>query len=93
VSEDSLKLDVERNVLAVHAERPGLSQDREMVAAERPRGVFSRQVFLGEALDADQIQASYRDGVLRLTIPSRRRPSRGASRSPARRRRPSTPDR
>src|ERR1700685_3120109 len=47
VSEDSLNLDVERNVLTVHAERPGLNQDRGMVSAERPRGVFSRQLFLG----------------------------------------------
>jgi HSP20 family protein len=66
---DSLSLDVERNVLTVHAERPGLDPDREMVSAERPRGLFSRQVFLGDTLDADQIQASYHDGVLRLTIP------------------------
>jgi HSP20 family protein len=66
---DSLGLDVERNVLTVHAERPGLDPDREMVSAERPRGVFSRQLFLGDTLDADQIQASYHDGVLRLTIP------------------------
>ncbi|MDT5186301.1 MAG: hypothetical protein QOJ20_2577 [Mycobacterium sp.] len=66
---DSLGLDVERNVLTVHAERRGLDPDREMVSAERPRGVFSRQLFLGDTLDADQIQASYHDGVLRLTIP------------------------
>jgi HSP20 family protein len=66
---DSLGLDVERNVLTVHAERPGLDPDREMVSAERPRGVFSRQLFLGDTLDADQIQASYHDGVLRLTVP------------------------
>ena len=66
---DSLGVDVERNVLTVHAERPGLDPDREMVSAERPRGVFSRQLFLGDTLDADQIQASYHDGVLRLTIP------------------------
>lgn len=69
VSGDSLGLDVERNVLTVHAERPGIDQNREMVASERPRGVFSRQLFLGDNLDADQIQASYHDGVLRLTIP------------------------
>ena len=46
-----------------------LESDREMVSAERPRGVFSRQLFLGETLDADQIEATYHDGVLRLTIP------------------------
>jgi HSP20 family protein len=66
---DSLDLDVDRNVLTVRAERPGLDQNREMVSAERPRGVFSRQLFLGDNLDTDNIQASYQDGVLRLTIP------------------------
>jgi len=69
VKTDSLDLDVERNVLTVRAERPGLDQSREMLAAERPRGVFSRQLFLGDNLDTDKIDASYHDGVLRLTIP------------------------
>ncbi|WP_278248556.1 Hsp20/alpha crystallin family protein [Mycobacterium decipiens] len=69
VKPDSLDIDVERNVLTVRAERPDLNQDRDMVSAERPRGVFSRQLFLGETLDTDKIEASYHDGVLRLTIP------------------------
>ena len=69
VKPDSLDLDVERNVLTVRAERPDLDQDREMVSAERPRGVFSRQLFLGDNLDIDKIDANYHDGVLRLTIP------------------------
>jgi len=69
VNEDSLDLNVERNALTVRAERPELDQNREMVSAERPRGVFSRQLFLGENLDPDKIEASYHDGVLRLTIP------------------------
>jgi len=69
VKPDSLDLDVERNVLTVRAERPELDQNREMVSAERARGVFSRQLFLGENLDTDKIEADYHDGVLRLTIP------------------------
>jgi HSP20 family protein len=69
VDEESLNLDVERNVLTVHAKRPDLDSDREMVSAERPRGVFSRQLFLGDTLDTDKIDASYSGGVLRLTIP------------------------
>jgi HSP20 family protein len=69
VQADSLGLDVERNVLTVRAERPDVDQSREMVTIERPRGVFSRQLFLGESLDTDRIEAEYRDGVLRLTIP------------------------
>ena len=69
VTVDSLSLDVERDTLTVRAERPGLDENREMVAAERPRGVFSRQLFLGETLDVDKIEANYDAGVLRLTIP------------------------
>src|ERR1700739_2364391 len=69
VDEDSLDLDVERNVLTVHAKRPEVDPGRDMVAPERPRGVFSRQLFLGENLDTDAIEASYAGGVLRLTIP------------------------
>ncbi|CRZ16832.1 Hsp20/alpha crystallin family protein [Mycolicibacterium neworleansense] len=69
VDVDSLNLDVERNVLTVHAQRPELDPDREMVSAERARGVFSRQLFLGETLDTDAIEANYAGGVLRLTIP------------------------
>ncbi|WP_306363556.1 Hsp20/alpha crystallin family protein [Nocardia sp. CC227C] len=69
IDPDSLDLDVERNVITVRASRPELDAGRSMIAAERGRGVFSRQLFLGENLDTDRIQADYRDGVLRLTIP------------------------
>jgi HSP20 family protein len=66
----TIDLDVERNVLTVRAERnASTGPDMELVAAERPRGVFSRQVILGDALDADGIAATYNAGVLRLTIP------------------------
>lgn len=69
VDPDSLDLDVERNVLTVRAQRPELDSGREMIAAERARGVFSRQLFLGESLDTEAISADYTDGVLRLRIP------------------------
>ncbi|WP_280425479.1 Hsp20/alpha crystallin family protein [Nocardia carnea] len=69
VDPESLDLDVERNVLTVRASRPELDANRSMLAAERTRGVFSRQLFLGENLDTEAIRADYRDGVLRLVIP------------------------
>ena len=65
----SLDIDVERNVLTVKAARPGPDGEHELVAAERPRGVFSRQLILGDTLDTERIQASYEAGVLRLRIP------------------------
>ena len=70
VDPESVDVDVERNVLTVRAERRLQSEeDIELIAAERPRGIFSRQVILGDALAAEQIEASYQAGVLRLTIP------------------------
>ena len=69
VDPGSIDLDVERNVLTVKAERDRLSDDAETIATERPRGVFSRQLFLGDTLDVDKVEAAYTDGVLRLTIP------------------------
>jgi HSP20 family protein len=67
VSPDSIDLDVERNVLTVKAERT--SDGTELQVAERPKGVFSRQLFLGDTLDTDRIEASYDQGVLTLRIP------------------------
>ena len=69
VDPGSIDLDVERNVLTVKAERERLDDDVDTIATERQRVVFSRQLFLGDTLDVDRVQASYVDGVLRLTIP------------------------
>ena len=69
VSRESIDLDVERNVLTVRAERVPGNGDWEMLASERPRGVFSRQLVLGDNLDLERIEANYDSGVLRLTVP------------------------
>jgi HSP20 family protein len=69
VAPESIDLDVERNVLTVRAERVGRNGDWEMLASERPRGAFSRQLVLGDNLDLDGIEAHYDAGVLRLSIP------------------------
>jgi HSP20 family protein len=69
VEPDSIDLDVERNVVTVKAERPARAIDAELIAAERPRGVFSRQLILGDNLDTERIAASYDAGVLTLRIP------------------------
>jgi HSP20 family protein len=66
----AIELDVERHVLTVKAERSLPAQDgAEYQVSERPRGVFSRQLFLGDTLDVEHIDASYDAGVLTLRIP------------------------
>src|ERR671939_81159 len=69
VAKDSIDLDVERNVLTVRAERVARNGDWEALASERPRGMFSRQLVLGDNLDLERIEATYTDGVLRLVVP------------------------
>lgn len=71
VDPDAIELDVEHNVLTVKAERrPAATGEHvEMQVAERPLGVFSRQLFLGDTLDTDHIDAGYDAGVLTLRIP------------------------
>jgi HSP20 family protein len=69
VSPDAIDLDVERNVVTVKAERPPREDAGDPLAAERPRGVFSRQLVLGDNLDTEHITAGYHAGVLSLDIP------------------------
>jgi HSP20 family protein len=71
VDPEAIDVSVERNVLTVKAERPGITvgEDGQVKISERPQGTFSRQVFLGDNLDTDHIDASYEAGVLRLRIP------------------------
>ena len=70
VDPESIDVEVERNVLSVRAERavPRREGD-EVLAAERRYGTFTRQLFLGDTLDATRVEASYDAGVLTLTVP------------------------
>jgi HSP20 family protein len=70
VDAQSIDLTVEKNVLTVHAERKRAETDGvELLVGERPHGTFSRQLFLGETLDTERIDAQYADGVLTLRLP------------------------
>jgi HSP20 family protein len=67
----SIELTVEKNVLTVTADRARHWVDDvdEVVVSERPVGTFSRQLFLGDTLDAEHIDANCENGVLTLRIP------------------------
>lgn len=79
VDPSGIELTVESNQLTVSAQRgwePG--DDVQVVASERPQGIFARQLLLGEGLDAEGVTASYDNGVLTVRIPvaERARPRR-----------------
>lgn len=70
VRRDDVELTVERNVVTVRAERrPEYEEGDEVIVDERPLGTFTRQLFLGDNLDANKLSADYDRGLLMLTIP------------------------
>ena len=71
VQGDGIELTVEDNVLTVRAERPSpsMADGVSTLVSERPHGTFVRQMFLGDNLDTENIDAHYEGGVLTLTIP------------------------
>jgi HSP20 family protein len=70
VNPDDVSITLERNVVAIRADRRSPRQEGdEVLIDERPQGSFTRQLFLGENLDAERLNASYDKGVLTLTIP------------------------
>jgi HSP20 family protein len=70
VDPGSIDLTVEENVLTVKADRSwSRTEGDEVIISERPQGSFSRQLFLGETLDTEHIQANYENGVLTVAIP------------------------
>jgi len=70
MNEESLDVTLERGALTVHAERQrAFGEDDSVLVAERPQGSFTRRLMLGDDLDAERIEADYRNGVLLLRIP------------------------
>ena len=70
VDPGTIDLTVDNNVLTVTAVRRFEQQEGdEIIAGERPQGQFTRQLLLGDQLDAERIQAGYDRGVLTLTVP------------------------
>jgi HSP20 family protein len=70
VDPGSIDVSVEQNVLTVTAERHWSPVDGDQVlSSERLQGRFTRQLFLGNALDTEKIHATYENGVLTITMP------------------------
>lgn len=70
VDRDSLDVTVESDVLEISARRAAhFEEGDQLIVAERQHGDVRRRLHLGESLDAERIEASYDDGVLRVVIP------------------------
>ena len=70
IDPDSIEVTVDRGVLTVGARRTEeLAEGEKPYIRERATGTFSRRLRLGEAADADNIEADYHDGVLTVRVP------------------------
>jgi HSP20 family protein len=74
---DASKIEVviDRGVLTISGERPavqpGNDQRVSVYTRERPTGAFKRALSLPDDVDPNRVQASYRDGVLNVSIARR----------------------
>jgi HSP20 family protein len=70
IDSESIEVTVDRGVLSVRARRAEEhSENGRRFIRERVAGTFTRSVRLGDALDADKIEAAYADGVLTVRVP------------------------
>ncbi len=72
-----VQVDVEKNVLTIRGERKVEKEEGEgkYKRIERRYGSFSRSFTLPETVDADNISADLKDGVLALRLPKKEAPS------------------
>lgn len=71
VAKDDIHIEWNDGRLIVSGERAETQseENKTYVLSERYRGKFQRAFMLPQAVDADRVEASYKDGVLRLVIP------------------------
>ncbi len=69
---DKLDISLQQNLLSISGERKvELPADAQVYRNERFNGAFRRVVTLPEDIDPDRVEASYRDGVLHITVQRR----------------------
>jgi HSP20 family protein len=72
---DKLEITVDRGLLVIAGERksalPPAAERTSVYANERFTGPFRRVVSLPEEADAARVDATYRDGLLRITVAKR----------------------
>jgi HSP20 family protein len=63
-------------VLTIRGEKKSEIEDKERAFSERYYGRFERRIPLSREIEEDKVDASFRNGVLTVTLPNRRRQAR-----------------
>jgi HSP20 family protein len=71
MKKEDIKVTVRDNIIAISGERSSETEEKDKTyhRIERSYGRFSRTIALPSAVDAAKIKASYKDGVLQVTLP------------------------
>jgi HSP20 family protein len=72
VKEEDIEVTVHDGVLTINAESRYASEEKEegrVIRQERRYGKYVRSIRLGKDVDANNVNASYKDGVLELELP------------------------
>ena len=71
MEKDDITINLQNNTLTVRGERGSeqTTEDEEYVRVERAFGTFHRTFTLPDAVDAENIEAAYDDGVLTIHVP------------------------
>lgn len=69
VAESDLKVTVHENELVIAGERKPVEREGTWHLRERAFGTFSRTLALPAAIEADKVQATFKNGILTITLP------------------------
>lgn len=70
ISLEDIDVNVDRGVLSVSAKRDEENTDSERpFVRERITGTLRRRIYLGDAYDAENVEAAYENGVLTVRVP------------------------
>ncbi len=73
LNKDDIRVSIEDGVLSIQGEKKEETEEKKKgyLRAERFYGSFFRSVSLPSAVDDTKVKASYKDGVLELTLPKK----------------------
>jgi HSP20 family protein len=79
LSKDDVHVEVTDDMLTIEGERRSEHEERQagFFRSERRYGTFRRQIPLPEGVNADQVTASFKDGLLEIAMPAPQRQAQG----------------
>jgi HSP20 family protein len=79
LTQDDVHVEVTDEALTIAGERRSEHEERQggFFRSERRYGTFRRQIPLPEGVNADQVTASFKDGVLEVSMPAPQQQARG----------------